>query len=189
MIRRPPRSTRTDTLFPYTTLFRSILVGDAEAAGEARHHGVGLAAGHHAGREDIAVLVHHALAVAFQKAAAAEPLVEEIDKTRIVLREPSVVDLERAALEPHRLHGFQHPLLAADQPRRAVAGRLEGERGAGGALLLPLGEYDSLRLLASLVEDALQAGCGGTAAGRMLLPVERKGVGWGKGGHVHGRLG
>src|SRR3546814_15124566 len=30
MIRRPPRSTRTDTLFPYTTLFRStvgILIG------------------------------------------------------------------------------------------------------------------------------------------------------------------
>src|SRR3546814_15662715 len=26
MIRRPPRSTRTDTLFPYTTLFRSIAV-------------------------------------------------------------------------------------------------------------------------------------------------------------------
>src|SRR3546814_17568486 len=25
MIRRPPRSTRTDTLFPYTTLFRSTL--------------------------------------------------------------------------------------------------------------------------------------------------------------------
>src|SRR3546814_498476 len=30
MIRRPPRSTRTDTLFPYTTLFRS----DAAAEGE-----------------------------------------------------------------------------------------------------------------------------------------------------------
>src|SRR3546814_7927390 len=29
MLRRPPRSTRTDTLFPYTTLFRS-----AEAVGE-----------------------------------------------------------------------------------------------------------------------------------------------------------
>src|SRR3546814_2433181 len=28
MIRRPPRSTRTDTLFPYTTLFRSIAAGD-----------------------------------------------------------------------------------------------------------------------------------------------------------------
>src|SRR3546814_17619210 len=34
MIRRPPRSTRTDTLLPYTTLFRSLdagLVGEAEA--------------------------------------------------------------------------------------------------------------------------------------------------------------
>src|SRR3546814_3484924 len=28
MIRRPPRSTRTDTLFPYTTLFRSLLRRD-----------------------------------------------------------------------------------------------------------------------------------------------------------------
>src|SRR3546814_7735148 len=32
MIRRPPRSTRTDTLFPYTTLFRSLSYG--ELAGE-----------------------------------------------------------------------------------------------------------------------------------------------------------
>src|SRR3546814_12935748 len=28
MIRRPPRSTRTDTLFPYTTLFRSLHFGE-----------------------------------------------------------------------------------------------------------------------------------------------------------------
>src|SRR3546814_19272861 len=33
MIRRPPRSTRTDTLFPYTTLFRS---ADGVVVGEAR---------------------------------------------------------------------------------------------------------------------------------------------------------
>src|SRR3546814_19825183 len=32
MIRRPPRSTRTDTLFPYTTLFRSALSPDDVAA-------------------------------------------------------------------------------------------------------------------------------------------------------------
>src|SRR3546814_6224182 len=56
MIRRPPRSTRTDTLFPYTTLFRSdkgagvrhpgrrhrLLFGDAGApecrGGRAPHH-------------------------------------------------------------------------------------------------------------------------------------------------------
>src|SRR3546814_10870207 len=37
MIRRPPRSTRTDTLFPYTTLFRSIhkySIADLEPASE-----------------------------------------------------------------------------------------------------------------------------------------------------------
>src|SRR3546814_7143889 len=34
MIRRPPRSTRTDTLFPYTTLFRSAPAG--EPAAQAR---------------------------------------------------------------------------------------------------------------------------------------------------------
>src|SRR3546814_5230126 len=55
MIRRPPRSTRTDTLFPYTTLFRSLerhrarereipaLVGapprHVGVAGEAVEHG------------------------------------------------------------------------------------------------------------------------------------------------------
>src|SRR3546814_19760734 len=32
MIRRPPRSTRTDTLFPYTTLFRSSRASPARAA-------------------------------------------------------------------------------------------------------------------------------------------------------------
>src|SRR3546814_16379543 len=36
MIRRPPRSTRTDTLFPYTTLFRSTLIANIRAdAGDA----------------------------------------------------------------------------------------------------------------------------------------------------------
>src|SRR3546814_21069093 len=33
MIRRPPRSTRTDTLFPYTTLFRSSRNGEDEIIG------------------------------------------------------------------------------------------------------------------------------------------------------------
>src|SRR3546814_17619101 len=44
MLRQPPRSTRTDTLFPYTTLFRSLyvnpgftrsIVGLSEAEGNA----------------------------------------------------------------------------------------------------------------------------------------------------------
>src|SRR3546814_13663374 len=41
MIRRPPRSTRTDTLFPYTTLVRSKLrvVDGAERQRPLLHHG------------------------------------------------------------------------------------------------------------------------------------------------------
>src|SRR3546814_7462595 len=38
MIRRPPRSTRTDTLFPYTTLFRSLSLRCAgHPRGDRRH--------------------------------------------------------------------------------------------------------------------------------------------------------
>src|SRR3546814_7833859 len=33
MLRRPPRSTRTDTLFPYTTLFRSLFVAIGTSLG------------------------------------------------------------------------------------------------------------------------------------------------------------
>src|SRR3546814_14468824 len=43
MIRRPPRSTRTDTLFPYTTLFRSPLL--RRPAEEARRRSARSAAG------------------------------------------------------------------------------------------------------------------------------------------------
>src|SRR3546814_13480836 len=39
MIRRPPRSTRTDTLFPYTTLFRSAEADDEEARPPAEQIG------------------------------------------------------------------------------------------------------------------------------------------------------
>src|SRR3546814_16851375 len=41
MIRRPPRSTRTDTLVPYTTLFRSQpdQAGDEQGDGEVGCHG------------------------------------------------------------------------------------------------------------------------------------------------------
>src|SRR3546814_2348281 len=46
MIRRPPRSTRTDTLFPYTTLFRSLIdPADRRTRPTARLLDVGLASG------------------------------------------------------------------------------------------------------------------------------------------------
>src|SRR3546814_5043245 len=43
MLRRPPRSTRTDTLFPYPTLFRSLRRGEARQV--VRAAGLGAGAG------------------------------------------------------------------------------------------------------------------------------------------------
>src|SRR3546814_20475951 len=51
MIRRPPRSTRTDTLFPYTTLFRSF--GHEDAAALAA---LGLHALQHRGQESAGIV-------------------------------------------------------------------------------------------------------------------------------------
>src|SRR3546814_5032888 len=48
MIRRPPRSTRTDTLFPYTTLFRSLRIADRQQPFQPRRgpaYGRGVSAG------------------------------------------------------------------------------------------------------------------------------------------------
>src|SRR3546814_18493799 len=55
MIRRPPRSTRTDTLFPYTTLFRSAMSGGTEvAAGRIGEEGEG---GAFVGRYDGRIMI------------------------------------------------------------------------------------------------------------------------------------
>src|SRR3546814_6030257 len=66
MRRRPPRSTRTDTLFPYTTLFRSE-IGDVVIAVRreepAWHAAVGAFAGVEAAVGERHVVVDHAAAV------------------------------------------------------------------------------------------------------------------------------
>src|SRR3546814_11729303 len=74
MIRRPPRSTRTDTLFPYTTLFRStgpgsrsrlLLVGRSPAPG---------AGSEAAGDDTLAVDIGHHVAVAAEQGLGREHL-------------------------------------------------------------------------------------------------------------------
>src|SRR3546814_8730576 len=66
MIRRPPRSTRTDTLFPYTTLFRSRGRRPAEFGRTDAGGGAGAAAGRAADRlhrrRRLPVRLHHPVA-------------------------------------------------------------------------------------------------------------------------------
>src|SRR3546814_11295623 len=107
MLRRPPRSTRTDTLFPYTTLFRSHGGGDHPPVED---YGEGLAD----------ILLRRA-----REAAAARAVEAEVDGGRaiLVLADAGVDQLvaghHRAALhrdhaQPARIVGIgQH--LAADR--------------------------------------------------------------------------
>src|SRR3546814_14601239 len=95
MIRRPPRSTRTDTLFPYTTLFRSAGMGqgvahevDAAALPAGAEH-----AGH--GRLDALVGVgDHQLDAA---QAAPGQLAQGFDSERRRLRD---ADVQAQTIEP-----------------------------------------------------------------------------------------
>src|SRR3546814_10241295 len=82
MIRRPPRSTRTDTLFPYTTRFRS---GDVEGLWAVNVHASGAASGvddpgkHHACNLAPAVGFGH------RPCRAAQPLAQRIDAFKYAL--------------------------------------------------------------------------------------------------------
>src|SRR3546814_18477611 len=82
MRRRPPRSTRTDTLFPYTTLFRSGGPGDArpvdraagrQSAGDVARAGARMAPRVRPGRADCAADGGDGRAVAAARSRRAAP--------------------------------------------------------------------------------------------------------------------
>jgi hypothetical protein len=76
-----PRATTSETADDAVSGFwidhaPHFLQRDREIARDAGHHCVGVVHRHHAGRERVAVLVHHALTVADQVAAPLQPLVQ-----------------------------------------------------------------------------------------------------------------
>src|SRR3546814_14203756 len=87
MIRRPPRSTRTDTLFPYTTLFRSHADIAAERGQPALFRNLGLH--HHAGRRAVRKLAGVArgdrVAFAHHRLQAGEPFEGGVGTVAFVL--------------------------------------------------------------------------------------------------------
>src|SRR3546814_14707998 len=105
MIRRPPRSTRTDTLFPYTTLFRSLV--DVGLVRLAHHQPV---------RQALEVFVG-----AFRLTVGLAPcrlvLVRAVRRARVVLFQLAAADL-LLRLAPRLGH----------LDRRLVAGKRLGDR-------------------------------------------------------------
>src|SRR3546814_7161161 len=89
MLRRPPISTRTDTLFPYTTLFRS-RVATAAVAGEV----LALVGGE--------IGVDEALMVAIDGAHHAGPRIEDDEISgRLALQQIALVVDDRGRSEEH----------------------------------------------------------------------------------------
>src|SRR3546814_17665091 len=91
MIRLPPRSTRTDTLFPYTTLFRSDdAVGDAVAVGVRPEEGIV--------EVDAGIDDHHGLAAAVDavEAGVVAEIVDADDRAGdVALRRHHAVAVDR----------------------------------------------------------------------------------------------
>src|SRR3546814_8329187 len=104
MIRRPPRSTRTDTLFPYTTLFRSAADIGKEADADLRHGQQGAVAG------DAMAAVHrdadpaaHGDAVDQRHIGLAEGVDQPVEA--VLLAEKDLGQgIAAAAGQPHRAH-------------------------------------------------------------------------------------
>src|SRR3546814_8005969 len=96
MIRRPPRSTRTDTLFPYTTLFRSRLRSRRllPVSVEGQGHGQEAGRGGRPPRAGGAVL-HRRRRLAPGRAAAVGPAPRRLDLD--VAHEQRLVALEGVA--------------------------------------------------------------------------------------------
>src|SRR3546814_10410986 len=95
MIRRPPRSTRTDTRFPYTTLFRS------RAAGKRLQFGVGVATERRTGQlaADMRGVDGGVIAVVLARAALAGDV--GVDRARPAVDEEARIEaVERCARVP-----------------------------------------------------------------------------------------
>src|SRR3546814_14357925 len=113
MIRRPPISTRTDTLFPYTTLFRSHFIEQQGAA--VRGAEKALAPRRRAGEG--------ALLVAEQ-----QRLEHRLGQRRAIDRDEGAVAAARAQMDRARQHFIAGPGRAVDQHGDVGGGDAIGER-------------------------------------------------------------
>src|SRR3546814_4987425 len=92
MLRRPPRSKRTDTLFPYTTLFRSEEPSVYRAPHDEGHRSAVPQAAQEHREEEVAIGAAHAVAVAAQRDVE---VVAQPPRERHVPAAPEVLERQR----------------------------------------------------------------------------------------------
>src|SRR3546814_18378196 len=125
MIRRPPRSTRTDTLFPYTTLFRSGILDDVRQTSEQVV----------ASLEPLGDLRQDALVPAIA--------VDQIQDVHLIPALPEPLDAPDALFAPRRVQGEVHLAEPAECPTiESLAGRVGCPSKAALAWMGPRLYYD-----------------------------------------------
>src|SRR3546814_6962919 len=102
MIRRPPRSTRTDTLFPYTTLFRSGVFG-------------GLLAD------------RRSAADAFASGITVIGVLDRLEVEAVVRTEFGILARDRRARHIRVHRRYRHPVLVDAAPVERIAQHREGD--------------------------------------------------------------
>src|SRR3546814_8401346 len=109
MIRRPPRSTRTDTLFPYTTLFRSSL-----GRGIIGLPRIARCTNNRSDRDDAAkACLHHRLACRASKAERSEEHTSELQSLMRISY--AVFCLKKKKQNKHNYKNTKHQIQQDDQ--------------------------------------------------------------------------
>src|SRR3546814_20317677 len=136
MRRRPPRSTRTDTLFPYTTLFRSAGEREREEqrntvlqVAQGLHEGLALIIAFDGGRILDAPVRRHRMADPYGAGLACGVIADGEDKIELRrVRRGELVPAFRA----HARYVEAEPVQTRQGPRMAGALGLQSEGGRGG---------------------------------------------------------
>src|SRR3546814_2141219 len=117
MIRRPPRSTRTDTLFPYTTLFRSApLPGPGAARAAAHRRGVPAGPGHRVAgdadrpRDRLRSEEHTSELQSLMRISYAVFCLKK--KTSTHLPPDNITEQQYTIYKPHNKHTYRHASTA-----------------------------------------------------------------------------
>src|SRR3546814_8234795 len=132
MIRRPPRSTRTDTRFPYTTLFRSRQARQLDVLAEVTRRFITVAT-----RQEQLALAREALKLAEKTVSGARTRVDaaksphaELDRASIGLdrarldERRAIVQLDTARKQLAAMWGESQPVLDNQIMGRAAADQI-----------------------------------------------------------------
>src|SRR3546814_17042428 len=126
MIRRPPRSTLTDTLFPYTTLFRSAVAVQRQRAIGGREGGTDRAAVHRRDRSAVGALrVGDAVGRVGVAATQARPNIAVGGRRAVFGHAIAIVARDRDIVDdPHLEAGVRARTVAAGDRDREPVGHL-----------------------------------------------------------------